>query len=57
MQELQTISLDELEAVQGGGFDWGSIGQSVLGGVLNGATQGMQGGGGFDGIQIGRAHV
>lgn len=50
MTDLQTIGSDELAAVHGGAFDWQSIGQSVLGGLFNGAAQGVQGGQGFDGI-------
>jgi hypothetical protein len=50
MTDLQTIGSDELAAVNGGEFNWQSIGQSVLGGLFNGAAQGVQSGQGFDGI-------
>lgn len=44
MTELQTIDVQELDAVTGGGI-LGMLGQGLLSGALQGASQGVQNGG------------
>ncbi len=41
---METISLDDLDHVTGGAFNFGAIGQGALQGALGGASQGLSGG-------------